>query len=70
MRKLIICLFVSVVLMSFTIVEIAGAPEHRQGPKNDKFLTQINWGFMVKPHEAYLWHLYKDMGGGTYSGSP
>jgi hypothetical protein len=70
MRKLVICLFVSVVLMSFTIVGIAGAPEHRQGPKNDKFLTEINWGFMVKSHEAYHWHLYKDRGGATYSGSP
>lgn len=70
MRKLMMCLFVSVVLMSFTAVGIAGTAEKRQGPKNDKFLTQINWGFMVKPHEAYQWNLFKDQGGPTYAGSP
>ena len=36
----------------------------------DKNLTNINPRFMIKPYEAYLWHLYKDMGGATYSGSP
>lgn len=70
MRKLAICLIVSVVLMSFTVAGIAGTAEKRQGPKNDKFLTQLIPGFLVKPHEAYEWHLYKDMGGATYSGNP
>jgi hypothetical protein len=70
MRKLAICLFVSAVLMSFTVVATASKAKKRQGPQNDKFLTQLIPGFLVKPHEAYEWHLYKDMGGGTYSGSP
>jgi hypothetical protein len=70
MRKLAICLIVSVVLMSFAVAGIAGTAEKRRGPQNDKFLTQLIPGFLVKPHEAYEWHLYKDMGGPTYSGSP
>lgn len=53
--------------MSFSIAGTAGAPEHRQGPENNRFLTQINWGFMVKPHEAYQWNLYKDEGGASFS---
>ncbi len=70
MRKLAICLIVSVVLMSFTVAGIAQNAEKRQGPQNDKFLTQLIPGFLVKPHEAYEWHLYKDTAGPTYSGSP
>jgi hypothetical protein len=69
MRKLVICLIVSVVLMSFTSVGIAKNAAKRQGPKNDKFLTQINPGFMVKPHEAYQWHVLKDAGGPCFSGN-
>jgi hypothetical protein len=70
MRKSAIYLIVLSVLVSFTSLAMAGAPEHRQGPKNSKFLTEINQGFMVKPHEAYQWHVLKDAGGPCFSGNP
>ncbi len=69
MKKLAICLIVSLILMSFSVVVMAGTAEKRQGPQNDKFFTQLIPGFLVKPHEAYEWHLYKDMGGATYTGN-
>jgi hypothetical protein len=40
------------------------------GPSGSKDLTGINPDFMVKPHEAYRWHLIKDAGGPTFAGTP
>ncbi len=33
-------------------------------------LTHISQKYMVTPHEARAWHLFKDEGGPTFSGSP
>jgi hypothetical protein len=70
MKRSTVYLTVLAFLVSFTSVAIARAPEHRQGPKNNKFLTEINRGFMVQPHEAYQWHVLKDAGGPCFSGNP
>ncbi len=39
-------------------------------PSGDKHLTKINPDYMVKPHEAYRWHLIKDSIGPTFAGTP
>ena len=80
MKKLTILFISAMVLISFMAIGLPNAsacddheasnPKFMKGHHWKDDLTNINSRFMVKPHEAYLWHLYKDKGGGTYSGSP
>ncbi|MEW6262772.1 MAG: hypothetical protein AB1641_06810 [Thermodesulfobacteriota bacterium] len=58
MKKLCLAGFVSWLLV-FWSLSVSGSD-----------LTTINKDFLIKPHEAYQWHLIKDSFGPTFSGGP
>jgi hypothetical protein len=47
----------------------AELPAKRVTATPDK-LTNIDMSLLPRPNEVYAWHVMKDEGGGTFSGSP
>jgi hypothetical protein len=63
-RETATVLFVSVLL---TAVALSASAQNER--PSSYYLNHVNPRYLVTPEEAYQWHVYKDRGGPTYSGS-